>query len=369
MPKLSLEGVNQQLKSAGCRVKLEERGGRISIRGTLPPKPGSDKQKPHQQRFSLNCGLTQAGLREAKAIAFEVSADLDREKFDWSKYVGDAKINKSNCTVAEARQLFKQEYIARRGWNPDIANSYAKHHDTSFNRLPQQEKLSRELLIRVLKNTTKANSHPRLKTYQTYEAVSKLIFGVGLESPHLKGNYNAKEVDPMALPSDEQIEKGREIFLRYPSLEGAYVLMAIYGLRAAECFSVHPESLKDPQGVISVETRKTHGKPYTRLVYPSRLDWYEKWDVKNLRLPHSNAKTYNGKANTISRAFPRLQIGFTSRYLRHAYAVRLAKKNVDTATVAQWMGHSNEVHCRVYRKFLNRKHHDAVFEKYVLGNG
>lgn len=109
----------------------------------------------------------------------------------------------------------------------------SKQH-TSFNRLPQQEKLSRELLIRVLKNTTEANSHPRLKTYQTYEEVSKPIFGVGLESPHLKGNYNAKEVDPMAFPSDKQIEKGREIFLRYPSLEGAYVLMAIYGLRAAE---------------------------------------------------------------------------------------------------------------------------------------
>ncbi|MBU7582190.1 MAG: hypothetical protein KAF91_04655 [Nostoc sp. TH1S01] len=51
--KLAHEAANQCLKAAKIGVRVETRDDRLSLRATLPPNPGSNKIKPHQQYITL----------------------------------------------------------------------------------------------------------------------------------------------------------------------------------------------------------------------------------------------------------------------------------------------------------------------------
>jgi hypothetical protein len=46
-----LDEVNQCLKAAKLGIRVAQRGDRLPLRATLPPRPGSDKTKPYQQFF------------------------------------------------------------------------------------------------------------------------------------------------------------------------------------------------------------------------------------------------------------------------------------------------------------------------------
>ncbi|WP_019498838.1 hypothetical protein [Pseudanabaena sp. PCC 6802] len=51
---------NARLKS--LKIAIVQRGDRLSLQATLPPKPCSDKDKWHQQRISLELRATLEGL-------------------------------------------------------------------------------------------------------------------------------------------------------------------------------------------------------------------------------------------------------------------------------------------------------------------
>ena len=93
---------NTELKAARCRVTIERRHSRLCLRGTFPPKPGTDKTAPHTQRLLL--GLiyaTPAGLRAVRKKAFIISEQLNEGSFSWSEWL---EPDKGSQTVIE-RQL------------------------------------------------------------------------------------------------------------------------------------------------------------------------------------------------------------------------------------------------------------------------
>ncbi|MEH2270409.1 MAG: hypothetical protein V7K68_18660 [Nostoc sp.] len=67
--KLTIEVINDRLKNALIGVRVEARGDRLLLRATLPPKPGSNKTKPHQQYLALGIYANPAGLQRAEAEA------------------------------------------------------------------------------------------------------------------------------------------------------------------------------------------------------------------------------------------------------------------------------------------------------------
>ena len=74
---------NGRLKAANVGVVIELRGSRLILRATLPPKPGSNKKHPYQQRLSLGLRANLAGLKEAESEARKISALIDCKEFDW----------------------------------------------------------------------------------------------------------------------------------------------------------------------------------------------------------------------------------------------------------------------------------------------
>ena len=73
---LTLAAINQRLKDSYAGVSILQRGARLSLRGTFPPKPGSDRTQPHQQTISLGIMANSEGLRQAEAIALEIAGQL-----------------------------------------------------------------------------------------------------------------------------------------------------------------------------------------------------------------------------------------------------------------------------------------------------
>jgi len=71
-----IEQVNARLKAARMGLQIERRGQKLNLRGTLPPRPGSDRLKPHQQRLSLNLPATTAGLKQAEQEVKVIAAEL-----------------------------------------------------------------------------------------------------------------------------------------------------------------------------------------------------------------------------------------------------------------------------------------------------
>ncbi|MEO1352070.1 MAG: hypothetical protein AAFW84_25250 [Cyanobacteria bacterium J06635_15] len=50
---LTVEAINARLEAAQLGLRIYQQGEKLSIRGTLSPRPGSKYTKPHQQLISL----------------------------------------------------------------------------------------------------------------------------------------------------------------------------------------------------------------------------------------------------------------------------------------------------------------------------
>ena len=78
---LSLEGINRRLEGSG--VRLEQRGGKLYLRATLPNKRGDRRS---QQRISLGVNAIVSGLEYAEAKAWELASQKSRNAFSWSEW-------------------------------------------------------------------------------------------------------------------------------------------------------------------------------------------------------------------------------------------------------------------------------------------
>ncbi len=94
---MNLDWANTKLN----RVTIIKRGNKLSLRATLPPKPG-DGIKP--KRYTISTGLfaNATGLKLALAKAQKLESDLIYERFSWG-------VEKGKITVAEAITEFEQD--------------------------------------------------------------------------------------------------------------------------------------------------------------------------------------------------------------------------------------------------------------------
>lgn len=62
-----IKQVNGRLKAGNIRARVQQKGGRLYLQATLPPKPGSSRETPYQQRIALGIAATGQGLKLAEA--------------------------------------------------------------------------------------------------------------------------------------------------------------------------------------------------------------------------------------------------------------------------------------------------------------
>ncbi len=94
----TLEAVNDRLRASHIGIEILQRGRKLSLSATLPPKPGKGASKPRQQIISTNKYATPEELEEAEALAMELRSQLQRDRFDWQQWLGvTTSIDRETC--------------------------------------------------------------------------------------------------------------------------------------------------------------------------------------------------------------------------------------------------------------------------------
>jgi integrase len=346
---------NGRLKASKVGARIEIRGDRLVLRATLPPKPGSDQTKPHQQRLALGCHANGNGLSIAEAKAREISALNDLGKFDWKPYLRSNA--QTSDTVGHWLERFEKNYFEKRERTQKSETTWRGDYRAVLNKLPPGEPLTAELLRAAVVGTA-----PDTKTRKRYCMVIKALAtfaGIELNLSGLTGKYSGASLQPRDLPTDAKIVEWWDKIAN-PGWRWVYGVMAAYGLRNHETFNLNLDRLRGGDQVLEV----LDGKTGHRLVWPFYPEWFREFELSNVVLPPINTDRPN---QAIGQAVTKYfhdwaKLPFSPYDLRHCWAIRTIEFLVPVELAARQMGHSVDVHTKTYHRWLTADHHQRFFD-------
>ena len=344
--KYSLSATNDRLKASLCKVRLWIRGGQIWVKATFPPKPGNDRPRPYQQKFTLGLPANEEGFRRAEQEARSISAELIQEKFRWEKYLKADRLPE-NKPCARWIAEFREYYLARHEMKP---STWKGDWAGKYNRLPQNEPLTVDVM-KALIFKTDPHTRNRLETCRKFQHLADFA-KLTADFSELEGSYGPSKVKERDIPSDETIaaQWGK---IPNTGWRWVYGMMAAFGLRDHEVFFC--EWTDDGLQVLKSKTGP-------RLVFqPLYPEWVDEWDLRNVIRPKiedaDGLYAIQQLGTKVARAFKRQGVSFTPYDLRHAYGIRTSLFNLQVPDAAKLMGHSPKVHLERYHKHTKLKQH------------
>lgn len=372
----SITAVNARLKAARFGLKVERRGGKLSLRGTLPPKPDSSRPVAYQQRIPLGLPANKMGLKKIEKTATIIAAQLIEETFDWQNYI---EIEPAAAASAESPDLaaqieaFKIHFFESRQGSlkpASVRSTWTTGYEIHFNKLKTQAaknpRLSIAEVIYAAIETTTPNTATRKRCCMVLDAFAKFL-DLPLPTPLklLQGDYGQSKVKERTPPSDEEIISAYKL-IPSPAWRFVYGIMATYGLRNHEVFFCDYSNLAngDENASITVlESTKTGG----RVVYPFPPEWINTFNLREVILPNINTdltKIVSARVGgRVSTQFKRYGLPFAPYNLRHAYAIRIMDTGLPDAISARLMGHSVAMLNKNYRRWIQSRDVEAAVER------
>ncbi len=360
----ALTKVNLRLKAARLGLQIERRGETLALRGTLPPRPGSSKARPYQQRIPLGLPATKAGLKRIEQEAKVIAARLIERTFDWTDYLPQAPTPAQQFpTIGEMVDHFHermmQRPVADEAAKAALRSTWAKAYAPYLRKLIRQvEEHPRQSIAEAIMATAKSlPGHTRSRqvgctALKAFAEEFQLDLSEELDA--LGGSYGSSKTKRRTLPSDEAIMAWHER-IPNPAWRWVYGMMATYGLRNHEVFFCDCGHLTDgdPAGMITVlETTKTG----LHDVWPFYPEWIERFRLRTVLLPEINTDLSQTTLQTIgqrvSTQFKRYGVPFSPYDLRHAWAVRTIHFGLPDTVAARMMGHSVAIHNRTYHRWI-----------------
>ena len=325
------------------KITIFHRGKKLSLRATLPPKPG-DGYKNKQYTLSPGFPATDEGLKLTLIEAQRIEADLIYGRFSWD-------VPKDQLTVEKAIAEFEKDFWNRKEKTINRVETFKNNYLVHFLYLPQDQLLSEELLIKALL-TVKPDTYKRKSMASAYSCLLN-YFNIEHDLKRYRGNY--KPNDKREIPTEEEIDSYWENNCKTPQWKWVYGIIACYGIRPHEIFHLDCSRMREYPPVLKVlEGTKTGYRYVCPIPNEKRVI---NWNLAEKVLPNINTEGKSNKelGGKISQKFIRL--GIPSPYhFRDAYAIRGAILNFNPATVAQWMGHSLDVHDKKYLRHITHKH-------------
>lgn len=370
----SLSQVNHRLKAAQLGLQIERRGDRLNLRGTLPPRPGSPKLRPYQQRVPLKLPATKAGLKQCEQTAKIIAGQLLQNNFDWRAYLGPvAGLRMAGADLSTQIDAFERHFFDSRRSESSVASikttwekAYVPYLRKLHTTAERHRHLSLPEAIYATVQSTQANSRSRQICCTALAALAEFL---GVELPtDLKsfwGNYGNSQTQLRDLPSDEQIVEVYDS-LKNPHWQYVYGMMATYGLRNHEVFFC--EGVTSSNEIIVRETTKTGQHE----VWPFYPEWVERFNLTNGELPKVNTDlnttTLQRVGQQVTTQFRRYKIPFSPYDLRHAWAVRTILMGLPDTVAAKMMGHSVQVHNRTYHRWMTHRDQQAAVQTALAKN-
>ena len=354
MTKLTIESINAQLKAANVRVRISKISGdrsTLTLRATLPPKPGSDRDKPYQQRISLNTYDTESGLKYAKAEALKLAGLLDSHQFDWKSYKPELFQDKPEKIVGkpcrEWIKNFEQDFFDR----GDRIFTTWKDYRKAFKLLPGDQPLTLDLAKETIL-ITEPNTKSRERA--TDKIVALCLFA-GIENAEIlrkyRGNYSTKgKQKPLIIPTYREILDCLPGFFT-DEWRNAFCLQAAFGLRNHEIYHVRFDKIDKGLLIVGEQTKTGY-----RIVPTCHPEWVAQWRLTNILpqdLPQSDAELNEDLGRLVWKAYKRAGVPFPPYALRHRFACDCAIQGKPLSLVVRAMGHSIAVHSKIYHAFMN----------------
>jgi integrase len=365
--------VNQRLKAAQLGLQIERRGQKLSLRGTLPPRPGSHRLRAYQQRIGLNLPATATGLKQAEQEAKIIAAQLLQHSFDWRRYLpvtGGGLLHQMD--LPQKLRAFELHFLEQQTQVNRVA-SVRTTWETAY--LPYLRKLeavaqshpqlSLTEAIYAAVRSTQANSRSRQVCCTALQALAKFLqIELPIDLKTFWGNYSSSHTQVRRLPSDQEIVAAID---RIPNLSWRFVygVMATYGLRNHEVFFCDYGALIQNQPEATIEVLNTT-KTGNHEVWPFYPEWVEQFALQQVRLPGINTDlnhtTLQRIGQKVTSQFRRYEIPFSPYDLRHAWAVRTIHFGLPDTVAARMMGHSVAVHTRTYHRWITRRDHQQAVQ-------
>jgi integrase len=359
-------------------LQIERRGDQLNLRGTFPPKPGSPKLRPHQQRLSLGIVATAQGLKKIEQEAKIIAGQLAENSFSWKQYlVAGAGKKLSQLNLAGQIKAFETDFFE----HPDRQAKPAASKSTWNSAYsPYLRKLATignthsnlTLVEAIYQTVNDIDSHSRSRQLSC-TALTAFAKFLELDLPYdlaqLTGSYSPTKTQARQLPTDEEIlEHWHKI--PNPTWQFVYGIMATYGLRNHEVFFSDYQTLTRGEPTIQVlATTKTGSHE----VWPFHPEWIETFDLCNIQLPSIatdlTKTTLQKVGQRVTAQFRRYGIPFSPYDLRHAWAVRTILVGLPDTVSAKMMGHSVAMHTRTYHQWITRRDQQQAVEAALQRRG
>ncbi|MGD1941411.1 MAG: site-specific integrase [Leptolyngbyaceae cyanobacterium] len=361
-----IDKVNQRLKAARLGLKIERRGDMLALRGTLPPRPGSDRYHPYQQRIPLKLPANKTALKQAEQEAKVIAARLIEQTFDWRPYLVQRGQVLGSDELTDKIAAFAQHYLDAAAADPDkhpasVKATWEKAYRPYLKKLQElrdRRSLSLPEAIVATVKGTRANSRSRQVCCTAMDAFADYL---GVELPidlkTLWGKYGSSRTQMRQLPTDDEILQG---FHRIPNpaWQFVYGMMAAYGLRNHEVFFCDCQALTTGDAEAAIEVLDVT-KTGAHDVWPFPPQWIDEFGLREHTLPDIELDlkktTLQRIGQQVTLQFRRYEIPFSPYDLRHAWAVRTILLGVPDTVAARMMGHSVAIHNRTYHRWITRR--------------
>ena len=354
---LELEATNAALRARGVKLKLVEQAGRFYARGTVPRPDGSRSQ----QRLSLSLPAEPGSLVEAELRVLQLWTALQGGTFRAQSLPWEAEITESSgsplqsvSTVAAAIDDLQVDF-----WAGKVRTSAAERTwdriDLELRRLPPGAQLSVDLLVAVAASTV-AGSRTRLESCKVFKRLGKLAGLEGVE--RLDALRTPYEPGRRELPGDDALLELLERTRSHPAYGWCTAALVVYGCRPAEVFSLSPAG----DGTARVLTVKRKGKlPIWRTALALPKSWVDQFQLQEIqrRWDCTSPSAYDSlEARRLTQAWGKWFVaqapGLQLYDLRHAWAVRSIRRNLNASLAAKTLGHSLAVHHSTYHQWLEQ---------------
>ena len=372
--------LNKKLLTKGSKLKIEKRGEKLNIRGSLPSKENKNIQKV--QRISLGINADNYGLGEAEKKLQLINLQLELDQFEWSNWITasiqerDKTCDFFNKKISEFEKnffkAFKNDHLssARKStWNSSY-KPYIKRMISIY------EKNDNKELHDLFLNTLKSYREGSRSRKQCGTSLNVFAEFLELKLPSdwksLSKGYGIKKASFRNLPDDNLIEK---LWEKIPNKSWQYVfgLMATYGLRNHEVFFCDLSSLKNNGDKILriLPTTKTG----EHQVWPFHPKWVELFGLSSLGkdptlLPKIKMDlretTLQNIGKRITDQFKRYKLNIRPYDLRHAWAVRTIFYDLPDTVAARMMGHSVSLHTQTYHHWITKRDQQKAVNNALL---
>ena len=364
-----INNFNDKFATKGSKLRIEKRGDKLNIRGSLPSKKNNNNFTV--QRISLGLKADSAGLEEAKKKLQLITLQLDLNQFNWINWVKNPDKEeienelKFLTKINEFEDFFfsetKNEYLTstrKTTWKSSY-KPYLKRIISIYDK-SDSENLN-NIFMTTLKSY-KEGSRSRKQCATSLSVLAKFLDHTLPENWNLMAKgYGLKKASFRDLPTDEKIE---ELWEEIPNNSWKYVfgLMATYGLRNHEVFFCDLSSLtNNGDKIIRVLPTTKTGE---HQVWPFHPKWIDRFELYKLGqdpelLPNINRDlrktTLQNIGKKITDQFKRYSLRIKPYDLRHAWAVRTIFYDLPDTVAARMMGHSVSLHTQTYHHWITKR--------------